>query len=352
MKLFSRRRETAQDKLARDLRGWVKDTCKRPVDASDLLERHFSGVDVGSLHVPEQVSVRQLYATGKGVEVDVDPYGNDVVRTCLGLGRTSRDPLSGEINQFWMHVDGTELPPINEPGHYTKHPQDIFHSDDVTAYAKLHILSSGDRRMLEVDPLQLTYFTSVGRAEALKEFDAMIKVADGAKARHALVNRRNLLLKSENASVFYGRDRDLVLAALALDVAEVAGCNIITLSTSFHNPAEGGNEAIYRRYVAAQEFMAKQTRNPYLKVVDFQDVNRITMSSELPLPEGSRLPNSSTTASKEERSYMMSKGVYSGNPCPITTIWENNYKNVVCILHLKEEDLDHTTKLKKDESRP
>ena len=66
---------------------------------------------------------------------------------------------------------------------------------------------------------------------------------------------------------------------------------------------------------------------------------------ELPLPEGSRLPNSSTTASKEERSYMMSKGVYSGNPCPITTIWENNYKNVVCILHLKEEDLDHTTKL-------
>ncbi|MFH1788792.1 MAG: hypothetical protein ABH834_05390 [Candidatus Altiarchaeota archaeon] len=274
MRLFSRRIETPQERLAGDMRSWLKDTCRNPVDTGDLLEKHFSGADTRGIHVPGEVSVVRLYSTGKGVEVDEDPYGNQVVRTCLGLRRTDLDPVSGEINQFWENVDGSEYPPLDKPGFYTKHPRDFLSTDDVTAYAKFHVVSAGEARIMELDPLQLTYFTSVGRADALDGFEALIDAADGAKARHELVNRRNLLLKSEHASVFYGRDRELVLAALALDAAEAAGCSIITLPTSFHNPVEGGNDAIYKRYLRAQEFMGKQTRNPCLKVVDFREVDR------------------------------------------------------------------------------
>jgi len=204
------------------INGVVGALCARPYDVAAAAADF--GVSVAGLDVSKTSGFKPLYSTLNRN----DPPGMSVRTFALGLKPVAGDPESEGVAPYWLFWD---YPETRQRFYVPKGVcDDAMPSDTVTSYAKYHvIIPEKEPPYLFVNPL---HFTRPGRPSAIENLESMRSrhLATGDKdAVHDVEYRLQLLREQPMASVFKHRDRNMVLALAAFDVARSLGIRDIRL---------------------------------------------------------------------------------------------------------------------------
>jgi hypothetical protein len=187
------------------------------LDVSELAGRF--GYDLCGLSIPQTVSVLPLY-----VKPSVTDLGKLRIHTfCIGLKRSESDPHAGEVVKSWKIGD---LPEVERPI--------AVDTEDVTCYAKYHLLTDDKGARLVISPIQKTRLSG-DRKPVVEEITQKIDelAAKGGKSGeiHHLKRQIRLIEKSPHVSVFKYDDRDVALALVGLAVAEALDVSFVGFRT-------------------------------------------------------------------------------------------------------------------------
>ncbi|MFH1054891.1 MAG: hypothetical protein V1744_02220 [Candidatus Altiarchaeota archaeon] len=251
--------------------GWLyDDLVKSDLDVKALAEKF--GVKLKG-DVPDKVTLVQLYPSLKDYR---NFNGDQTYGFCVGIKRSDGDPKSGRVTKFWGYADGPEkLEPYAMsdaiPG--LDMTPAIVQTDDVTVYAKYHLMfpSNSKKPILCVSPIQFTQTGGIDAGEVVEELQQMQGNAGSSDERHRVTGQINTL-KSGYGSPFRYNDRNLVLALLALEIADRLGIDTITLPFAEveKNPSLKGTK-VMERYRQVEEMMKSQTRIKGLVLADWSD---------------------------------------------------------------------------------